>query len=304
MKSITAEAFPSRAMLAVAILTLASACRSLEKDWQDAKAADSPASYQSFIKEHPKGEFSDQARARVAELEWIAVEKSPSIDGYNKFKTRYPKSPHVTEIPSRLEKLRWTQSVSENNDSSYRAFLKDYPSSAHKDDALGRLAELRKKEFVSNAKAGNLEAVKQALEQVDDDQRSRAFMMALYGALHTSMNFGYQGGHMVTGAVRSSPVRREVYVEMMQLLVAAGADTKRYDFKSFDSVAFKQHQEAEERKTSLDAVAKSGGRVTTVIEFGARQTLDLVPAGSGISARKVAEVEKAKDVLTLLGQED
>lgn len=53
-------------------------------------------------------------------------------------------------------------------------------------------------------------------------------MMVLWGALHTSTDTEFVDGRLVMNTKRTSSVERNVYVEIIRILVASGADS-HYD---------------------------------------------------------------------------
>ena len=82
--------------------------------WQEAKAANSIAAYQQYLRQYPKGDFHELAQQRLTRLE--AEEK---------------------------ELLDWQKASKQNTATAYRAFIQNHPNSDYRDLAELRLGDLR-----------------------------------------------------------------------------------------------------------------------------------------------------------------
>ena len=72
-------------LLAAGILVAAlSACSSPESDLKTAEQANTEASYQKFLGDHPEGPLADEARKRITDLhderDWLTAQQADSAD--------------------------------------------------------------------------------------------------------------------------------------------------------------------------------------------------------------------------------
>lgn len=98
---------------ALLVLTLAfSACSRRQMEWETARAADTIASYERFLKSFPQGEFSGQAQARATELrearDWKRAVATNTLAGYQQFVAQYPDGRMSDEARIRIESFTLT----------------------------------------------------------------------------------------------------------------------------------------------------------------------------------------------------
>jgi len=94
---------------ACALLLLLSACTSESTEWDRAVKADTPASYQEFLKRHPTGDRAKLAAVRAAALveqrQWLVLSQQPSVSGLSVFLRDNPNSIWAADAKQALEKL-------------------------------------------------------------------------------------------------------------------------------------------------------------------------------------------------------
>ena len=158
-------------------------------------------------------------------------------------------------------------------------------------------------DLVSAARNGDVSAVNTLLTDTGDaavDTKSRALMMAVWGALHTSSStsFNFRNGQLQQFETieRTSSVPRDTYLDIIRLLHEAGAESSLFKFRDFDSVAVKKYLSDREKVEAL----RSSGAFSSITAIGGESntTVDLVPGSEeGLSIREVAEIEGADDVI-------
>lgn len=285
--------------------TLEANRRIAQLSWAAVQSSNTIEAYQEFLRQYPQHEFSVKANRRIEQLRWEATQNSNTIEAYQEFLQSYAQSEHSGEIRAKLEALHWTRATESDTKASYNSFLSSYPLSKNRDAAVACLSILEREAFERSAKAGRLESVKNNINAATADQKSRALMMALWGALHTTpmaqLKLDERGGIQKLDfySKRTASVGRAVYVDILRLLIDSGADPEMYEYRHFDSVATKEHLLEKRLKESLteDGI----GYATTTL--GSNSEVELVRAGAGESARWVAEIEGADDILALLSRE-
>ena len=95
--------------------------------WQEAKAANSIAAYQQYLRQYPKGDFHELAQQRLTRLE--AEEK---------------------------ELLDWKKASKQNTATAYRAFIQNHPNSDYRDLAELRLGDLKPDQKTPPAKIDDM----------------------------------------------------------------------------------------------------------------------------------------------------
>ncbi len=273
-------------------------CVTTAFEWKDAQKEDSVEAYQAFIQKHPQSEYDSVAQQRIEQLQWNTTKNTDTIEAYHAFIQQYPQNEHLSDAKSRIEELLWKQASEKDSEASYISFLDTYPSSQHKSEADARIAALKPKSLVDNAKAGKLEAVKSDMAGADKEQKSKALMMALWGALYTTPDLTnyFRNGGSISGK-RAASVDRETYVRIIQLLMNSGADVAIYDFRDFDSVAIQMYRH---KKKLVKQLVSSGNHAEAMTSLGGNSDVKLVPGGTGLSAKWVAKIEGADDILKIL----
>ena len=93
--------------MTAAILLLAAACDRRQSDWESAHKADTSEAYTEFLERYPQGDFTAQARARLADLkeevDWKAALASDTAQTYQRFIEQHPGSARANEARIRIE---------------------------------------------------------------------------------------------------------------------------------------------------------------------------------------------------------
>src|SRR5579883_3226206 len=94
---------------ALALAGILVACSSVESDWQQATTANTVASYQQFLQQHPNGPHSQEAHARLQQLQdeqaWTAAQNANSAEGYQQYLQNEPNGAHAQEAHERMTGL-------------------------------------------------------------------------------------------------------------------------------------------------------------------------------------------------------
>ena len=315
------------------MLVFSITCFSQKGKWKKAQKINTIESYQEFLINYPKTEYSEDAMSKLVELEFTKAKMINTINGYkyflekygeNKYKKQatiklierefknavqqntiiayenflqnYPQSTFSNYIYEKMEPLLWKEAEKTNTIESYNSFLSKFPNSQHKNFISWRTALLKLNPLINYAEQGKIELIKSQIEEMDKNQKSESFMMAVYGALHTYIKPVFINGQMEISMKRTSTNNREYYIILIQILLAEGANPALYDYKNYNSVATAQHKQISKKTTN-----KSGGTlVETWVEFGDNSETSLVPGGTGESAEWVARIEGADDILSLI----
>lgn len=90
-----------------------SGCSREQGDWEKARAANNPDSYELFIKKYPNGEFTPQAQARLKELDeehdWQKARDTDTLEAYQNFLKQHPEGKWTEEARIRVENFSLPQ---------------------------------------------------------------------------------------------------------------------------------------------------------------------------------------------------
>jgi len=96
-----------------AVLLAVCACSRQQSDWQKTREANTPDSYELFIKKYPSGEFTAQAQSRLKELyeerDWQRARDTDTPDAYQAFIKQYPEGKWTEEARIRVENFTLAQ---------------------------------------------------------------------------------------------------------------------------------------------------------------------------------------------------
>lgn len=106
--------FSGMACLSVLLgVALLAGCSRQQSDWNKAHAANSIEAYQQFLKNHPSGDYTAEAQARIRELEeerdWQKARDTDTPDGYQAFLKQYPEGKWSEEARIRIENFSLAQ---------------------------------------------------------------------------------------------------------------------------------------------------------------------------------------------------
>lgn len=140
-------------MLGVVGLVLAvflMACSSTQADWQKATAANTVASYQDFLKEHPNGQHADEARTRIHHLRdnqaWMAAMNTNTEAGFKKYVAGEPHGAHIADAKEKIVGFQrataWQAASQKGTVTALKAFVAKYPNGPESDQARAELKKL------------------------------------------------------------------------------------------------------------------------------------------------------------------
>lgn len=83
-------------------------------DWQRAAEANTVASYQTYLEQHPAGTNATEARSRIASLRasaadnsaWQAADTAGTVEAYQQYLTSFPQGAYVAQAIAAIERLR------------------------------------------------------------------------------------------------------------------------------------------------------------------------------------------------------
>jgi cell division protein FtsN len=82
-------------------------CSRQQSDWEKAVSANTPETYEQFLKKYPSGDFTAQAQARLKELyeerDWQKARDTDTLEGYQAFLKQYPEGKWTEEARIRVE---------------------------------------------------------------------------------------------------------------------------------------------------------------------------------------------------------
>jgi hypothetical protein len=133
---------------------------------------------------------------------------------------------------------------------------------------------------------------------------STALMEAVWGLLHTGMAYRYNEASMlVLYQKRSGKAPQETYMEIIRLLLDAGADPERFAYADFASVEVQKKEQEPERKRFEQAIREKGyGKTTSAFGTSDLSGTYLHYGTGGLSIMEVAEIHQAEELIELLNE--
>ena len=116
-------------------------------DWHKATLANTIASYQTFLQEHPHNKHADNARGRILALRdeqaWSAALASNTIAAYDGYLKAWSGGVHVSDVPYQITALQraaaWKTLQNDPSAASLQAFLEVYPQGRESNEARAQL---------------------------------------------------------------------------------------------------------------------------------------------------------------------
>jgi len=99
-------------------------CASTAKDWDTAKAINTPEAYEQFIANHPDDERVTAAEAAIEAMAWAEAKQDGSPEAMREFLRAHPASELATQATDAIETSLWQQVRSEDTISSYLGYLR------------------------------------------------------------------------------------------------------------------------------------------------------------------------------------
>jgi hypothetical protein len=131
--------------LAAALLALAlclTACA--ERAWRTARAEDSAADYNRFLREHGDSKHAEEARERLA---MARVRGKPSLESYEAFLEEFPESELLAELRPYVEEQFFMAARLRGTAEAYRELLQEFPDGAFAARARGNAEYLEQGGF-------------------------------------------------------------------------------------------------------------------------------------------------------------
>jgi len=127
------------------------ACSSTESDWSKAQAANTEPAYQDFLKQHPDGAHSQEARERIQKMEddqaWSDAQKANTLEAYQQYLQKQPNGTHTQDAQTQITGLEraaaWQTAQAANTPSALQDFLQKYSTGPEADQARAQLQKLQ-----------------------------------------------------------------------------------------------------------------------------------------------------------------
>jgi SPOR domain len=139
----------SRAICFLAAVFLV-ACSSTQRDWEQARARNTVASYRSFLDKHPNTAQSVQARNRIQALQdeqaWAQARQANTDQALEAYLQQQPSGMHVAEakglIGASERWAAWIVASSAGTTEALESFLEEYPQGPEAKRAKADLAQI------------------------------------------------------------------------------------------------------------------------------------------------------------------
>jgi hypothetical protein len=127
------------------------ACSTAQKDWADASAQNTVASYQAFYDKHPNDEHAKEAQTRIAALQddaaWKTAQDGNSSSSYQAYLQAEPNGTHAQAARDAMTGLEresaWKTAQSDGSMTALQAFLQKYPQGSEADQARQKVAAMQ-----------------------------------------------------------------------------------------------------------------------------------------------------------------
>jgi len=119
----------------VLIVLLAAGCATMQNRWKDAQSANSIAAYDAFLNRYSKGEFADEARARLEALYLQKAKNTNTIEAYQRFLERYPHGKPADEARKLMDPLLFEDAQSKNTSAAYEKYINTFPTGKYVEKA-------------------------------------------------------------------------------------------------------------------------------------------------------------------------
>jgi hypothetical protein len=91
--------------LLVLLTTVLAGCGTTERDWKQAKDANTASGYAGVVAKHPQGAHVDEARAAIEEIDWTSAKAKDTTADYNKYLGTYSAGRHAVEAKTAIEAI-------------------------------------------------------------------------------------------------------------------------------------------------------------------------------------------------------
>jgi outer membrane protein assembly factor BamD (BamD/ComL family) len=146
----------------MAFLLSGSGCATISADFESAGKIGSLEAYETFLKKHPKGEYSQKARKKIELARWETAKNQDNIEGYENFLAglslwKNYSGTFNNAAKSRIEELHYKDAQNIATVKAYSTFLDIYPQGKYTDKAVARLEEIRYRQVKMNDKIEHYE---------------------------------------------------------------------------------------------------------------------------------------------------
>lgn len=100
------------------------------RQWDEARSANSPKAYADYLRNFPDGQFADDASRCLALLEddaWFDIGSHPTEQKLREYCRLFPDGLHIGECRSLLDDLPWLQAKEQNTIQAYEDYMAVYP---------------------------------------------------------------------------------------------------------------------------------------------------------------------------------
>ena len=193
-----------------------SACNLMaDSDWHKATAANTIASYETFLKEHPTNQHADNAQGRILALRdeqaWSTALATNTIPGYDAYLKAWSGGVHVSDAPYQITALQraaaWKTLQHDPSAASLQAFLVIYPQGRESNEARAKLKEFYRLELADVRTAAAAEHKRAELQRRFGKELSDMAVIAPAAGSHSNASgamFRVVSGPMSQAAANSA----------------------------------------------------------------------------------------------------
>ncbi|MCR4664589.1 MAG: tetratricopeptide repeat protein [Paludibacteraceae bacterium] len=141
--------------------------RQEEREWEDARYANTLDAYQDFIDKHPNSIHREEAQQRKDDIErqirqneedaWKYAVRNNSISSYQRFAQNYPNGKYTKQARQKIEELKekerieqlkrqeetdWSRATQTNTVDAYQNFIDKYPDSNYAGRAKQKISDI------------------------------------------------------------------------------------------------------------------------------------------------------------------
>lgn len=140
-----------RTIALLIVPALLMACNSAQSDWNKAETANTAATFQDFLNQHPNDTHAQQARDRLQKIRddqaWADAQQSNTLEAYQQYLQKDPNGAHVGDAHTQVTALEraaaWKTAQAANTESALQGFLQKYSQGAETDQAREQLKRLQ-----------------------------------------------------------------------------------------------------------------------------------------------------------------
>lgn len=143
----------TRVKFVVLVTMLIAGCGTTERDWKQAKEANTASGYAEFLAKHPQGAHVDEARAAIDEIDWnLAKGKNTSAD-YQNYLAVHTAGRHVVQAKAAIEAIEedadWTSAKAKNKRTDFQKYLASHAAGRHAADAKAAIDAIEAMTYVA-----------------------------------------------------------------------------------------------------------------------------------------------------------